>query len=504
MYDRRRMVPGAKGEVESMENDRNAANRRSLPPGLATKIADYRSRVRKRKLFEAGLVAGLGLLVSYLVLFGLDRIDDFPKWLRAIVSFAGFATVAIALPLALWRWVLGTSTVANTARVLARKDDAAGDRVLSAVELTGDSREFDRSPELTAAAIRQVDEDLRDRDFTNALPDTRRRGLLLAGALPLLACLAAFTVCPDAALSSLCRWACPFGEQARYAFAKTEPLADRLYVAKGERFGFAVKLAADARWRPERAEARFENGETFAVEAHDGRFVFEMPGRHKDEDLRIAIGDSKIVVRVLPLDRPEIAALDIDVALPDYLGIAGSKTVDGRSGGLVAVEGATITARARLTRAPARAAENDRDLAVSADGFTAAPRVLKKPEELRFTWSDTFGLDALQPFTLALRPHPDGAPTARLDGLINGAVLLSTDTTSFKVVATDDFGVRRVGIAWTGVADALDNPSPATGERVLAAAEKPDAGGFEAECAFHAPSLGTSPIEPSPSGLMGS
>jgi len=57
----------------------------SLPPLLAAKLADFRCRVWVVKGIE-GVLAGLfGLLVSFAVVFVLDRFFDTPAWLRGTI-----------------------------------------------------------------------------------------------------------------------------------------------------------------------------------------------------------------------------------------------------------------------------------------------------------------------------------------------------------------------------------------------------------------------------------
>lgn len=477
-----------------MIKDHGGADR-NLPVGIAKKIEDFRSRVRRLKMTEAALWAGLALLSSFLVVFALDRIDDFPNWVRAIATVAAVLTLGVYFPIQFYRWVTKTKSIGYTARILGQKDDAAGDRILSAIELTGDAREYNRSPELTAAAIRQVDEDLANRDFTSALPDTKNRRLRRALALPAVACVAAFIACPEAAMSSLVRWAAPLGSHPRWTFAKTEAIPDTMYVAKGERFTVALHLASDTRWRPETAVAKFRSGATIEAYLENDGYLFDVPACHRDDDVEIAVGDAEISVAVRPLDRPAVTALDLGVRLPDYLGITKETIRDGRSGGISTVEKSRVSATAHMTRALAKASVNGKELPVTADGFTMDGVALDHAAELVFSWTDTYGLEAMQPFTLALRTHPDAAPTVRLDGLKNGAVILSTDTANFKVVASDDFGVRKVGIAWQGIADELDNREPAKGEKILRSAEEPDAAAFDAECAFNAPLFGIKPQE---------
>ena len=59
-----------------------------LPPRMQTALEQYRQRVWMIKLAEAALAALFGLSLSYLLVFGLDRLFDTPSLLR-VLNFGG-------------------------------------------------------------------------------------------------------------------------------------------------------------------------------------------------------------------------------------------------------------------------------------------------------------------------------------------------------------------------------------------------------------------------------
>ena len=75
-----------------------------LPSGIRLKLEDFRKQVRRIKLAEgiAGAIVGLGL--SYLLLFGLDRIFETPVLVRCSLLSAGMVGLGLFLPLKLHRW----------------------------------------------------------------------------------------------------------------------------------------------------------------------------------------------------------------------------------------------------------------------------------------------------------------------------------------------------------------------------------------------------------------
>ncbi len=58
-------------------------DRLRLPDSLQAQLHEFRRRVWTIKMVEAVAAAAFGILVAYLLLFGLDRVWDTPGWLRA-------------------------------------------------------------------------------------------------------------------------------------------------------------------------------------------------------------------------------------------------------------------------------------------------------------------------------------------------------------------------------------------------------------------------------------
>src|SRR5690606_9636239 len=122
-------------------------------------------------------------------------------------------------PLLWHRWVWRQRTLADAARYLKRRHPRLGDELLGIVELAH-HHPGDQSRPLIEAAMRQIDERVADRDFSDAVP-TRRYGRRLVGALAALALaglLLAFV--SDAARNTLARWVSPWRGLDRYTFAQ--------------------------------------------------------------------------------------------------------------------------------------------------------------------------------------------------------------------------------------------------------------------------------------------
>ena len=95
-------------------------DRLTLPEKLEGQLHDFRRLVWTVKIVEAVAAAGFGILVAYLILFGLDRLWDTPGPLRAILFIAAAAACAY-IPFFLHRWVWRQRQLEQLARLLSRK-----------------------------------------------------------------------------------------------------------------------------------------------------------------------------------------------------------------------------------------------------------------------------------------------------------------------------------------------------------------------------------------------
>ena len=397
------------------------------------------------------------------------------------------------LPLKAHRWVWRSRKLAALARILRGRHPHIGDRLLGIIELA-ERRDHDQdSPALCRAAIDQVAHDTQDECFRDAVPRPRHR--LWAGfAFAALALAVAAVAVPGAGLNALERWVAPWGDTARYTFARVEPLPQRRVVALGEPFVVTAKLTGDAPWRPAIGSARYGRQSPLSSDLTDGEYTFEFPGQTTPAALVVSIGDAVERIDVVPLTRPELEALHIDVELPAYLERP-DLAIDARGGTASLLKGSRASFEATVNRHLARATIDDAsDKATVAGGSLSSSFEVSGDATLRLHWTDVEGLSPREPFDLRIRALDDEPPMVRCQGLVADQVILDSEVLSFDVVADDDFGVRAVGLEWSEVEHRKTNPDPRRGEYELApgGATKTD---LTARGTFAAADLG---IEPQP------
>jgi len=462
------------------------SRRGGLPPALGRLIAEFRSRARVRTLLAVSLSSLLAFVAAYLAVFLLERWFDTPAALRATLAAAAAAVAAIGFPQWIARWWLGLARDEQVARRLGRRDLAAGDRLLGAIDLArggGDSA-FGRSPRLVAAAIAQVEHDLGARDLSGALPPPRHRRLARAAALPVLLAILTAILWPAASANSLARLPGLFSPP-RYTFARITELPAEWVVPRAEPLLLEVALAPESRLEPAEATLRIAGVGALTVPREEGMYRFEIPPRSAEGSLSLRVGDLVQTLHLRPVDRPELVELEARVGLPAYLGIAETIVVDLRGGGMTAVEGSAIALAARATRPLARALLDGEPAGVQGDRIESAPRRFDRDRSHTLAWEDEYGLAGARPARFALRARPDAPPTVSIRDLPREVVALASETLSFRIEAGDDFGVAEVGLRYEGVPERVRNPEPSVGEKRVAvgAAEARTLGASATFCA---------------------
>lgn len=444
-------------------------HRLELPATLETQLHEFRRRVWTIKILEAIAAATFGVVFAYLAVFALDRLWDTPASIRVGVFVAALAVCTI-VPHCVHRWVWRQRRLEQLARLLSRKLPRVGDQLLGVIELVGDESEQARSPELCEAAMNQVATDAQNRDFRQATPDSRHRmwgwlaGTSLAGAATL------FVLFPAAAANALARFATPWEDTPRYTFAAVDGLPQQMVVPHGEPFTVAVQLSDDSRWRPTTGQVQLGMQQPVDASLSAEGYAFEMPPQIDSGSLEVRIGDFKQVVTIGPTLRPELTSVVANVSLPEYLGRPEPQEKDVRGGAVSLVKGSTATFSATANR-KLTAAKVDGELAAPREAtVTSAATGISETQTMEFQWEDEFGLAGKEPFTLTVNAVDDEAPTLVCENLPRRKIILDTEQLRFGVKVHDDFGIKRIGMEWSGF-EGVVVEKLAKGERMLAAGD---------------------------------
>lgn len=463
-----------------------------IPQSLREQLEHFRRRLWRIKMAEAVLAGAFGLLCSFLLVFGLDRLWPTPPAVRLGILLAGTSLFVLFAPYWLHRWVFGHRCETQLARLIARRYPRLGDRLLGIIELQDQVESAESlSPRLRSAAMEHVADEAKRRQFEQALPPSMHRRWSLGVLALLLLAGTALTLAPRAGLNSLQRWLLPLSDTPRYTFTKLTPPPARLIVPFGEAFDLALALAPDSEWQPADGLARFATQPPVTATLADGRYRFEFPGQQAPGTVRIQIGDARHQTVVEPTLRPTADRLTATIDHPEYLGIE-PRITDLRGGALTVVDGSRVTFRfeasrdlSRATLGPARPDGTPEPPAAASHSAPPEPAaalpmttrgplaesppitVTGPPRTIPFAWTDALGLAGDSGFQVRVEPVPDAAPLVYLQGVERQHVMLAEETVDLEALVDDDFGVRSCGLAWQGEFTRPTDATPAKGELEL-------------------------------------
>ena len=473
-----------------------------IPKELKKQLAEFQRQLWRTKIVEAILAGFFGLIISFLVVFVLDRFIATPPLARLGILIAGTSLFAIFAPLMMRRWIYGHRKEGQLARLISKKFPKLGDRLLGVVELQ-DQKESHKtlSPELRTAAMAHVARQVGKKDMGEALPICHYKKLGLGVALGALCVILGFSFAPKAGSNALKRWLLPLSDTERYTFTQLDlsGLPDPYTVPYDEPFVIIVPLKEETDDRPAIATARYGLQDWLETDLGEKGYRFEFQGQQSSDVLTLRVGDALHRIRIEPEIRPELTALDAKVTLPAYLQIE-TKTIDIRSGTLSALAGSKIELEGTFSRdlksatgtvsalppddeivstfEEASKTETEQpaplpdptplELTIFEDRITSSPIELGEFRvEIPLQWTDVKGLESSTSFNLKIQTAHDQAPLVYTQGIERQIVILAGETLEFEVLTEDDYGIQEIGLMWQGEFTKPTDESPASGELLL-------------------------------------
>ena len=221
-----------------------------LPPRMKTALEQYRRHVWKVKIAEGFLAGIFGLVISYLLVFGLDRFFDTPAVLRGLILIAGCVGMGVLFPLKLHNWVWNHRRLDQIARLTRQRFPRFGDHLLGIVELAQSNIEQHKSRALVVAAIQQVEKELEERDLSDAVPNPLHRRWAWVAGVPLALAVLLMVVIPAAGSNAFVRWLTPWRDVERYTFTQLDGESKIKVVPYAEPFSVRARLKPDSPWSP--------------------------------------------------------------------------------------------------------------------------------------------------------------------------------------------------------------------------------------------------------------
>ncbi|MGB2185421.1 MAG: hypothetical protein ACPH5P_01960 [Akkermansiaceae bacterium] len=473
-----------------------------IPDGLQKQLDTFRKKLWQVKIAEAFLAGCAGLLLSFLIVFLLDRFFETPPTLRLVILLSGSSLIGIFAPYWIHRWVYRHRHENQLARLISARFPRLGDRLLGAVELQDQNeRRETLSPQLRAAAMRTVASDAAKVDLSTALPNPQHRKWLSAVISLLVISVLLMALTPEASINSLKRWLMPYAKTERFTFTRLDlsAISTPERIPFGEAFSLEIPLAKDTGNKPRLARARYGNGEWIEAPLSNDTYTFNFPGQRAQDVVTIEAHDARHSLPFEPVMRPEVQSIHASVKLPEYLQRPDQNS-DLRSGYITLVEGSSMKVVTTTTR-KLLSGHADLKTMTREGNYPASPQtedsqtqplqdqepapmpvelelkdrtltsadipIAMDPLLLTVHWRDIYRLGATNPFQIRIEPVHDLAPSSYMQGIDRGHIMLAEETVQFEIIAQDDYGLKSCGIAWEGSADQSSSGKPAQGELTL-------------------------------------
>ncbi len=459
-----------------MSTDSYSVQQVNLPETTRNRLETFRQRVRTIKLLE-GLLAGFfGLALSYLAVFLLDRFFDTDGLTRGLILVGGSIGMAVLFPMKCHRWLWGTRRMEQVAQIVKHKYPSLGDQLLGVIELARqesidaqtNADNTRQSLTLAKAAIAQVDRVMETRDLGDAVPRPRHRGWAAAAAVPIALTALVIALLPSAGHNAFARWLMPWRDVPRYTFTQLETVPKTMVVAHGEAFDLTAKLKGDSPWAPDQGKVDVPSARSpLKASLTEGDYGFKIPPRTEESELFMTIGDARERIAVKPAMRPELSSLKATIVLPDYLQYSRPLEVDIRGGSISVLKGAQATISAHINREITLASVSNHPYDFRKNEILVPSLPIRESKDLQFEWTDNLGLTSKEPFKLKINAIDDEEPSITCQQEDPIQVVLTSDVLSFELGARDDFGLKKIGLEWEGLKDAISNPKPHNGEKLI-------------------------------------
>lgn len=481
-----------------------------IPEILKRQLESFRKHLWRRKVIEIIALGWIGLFLSFLLLFGLDRIWPTPVWARFLILISGVSLFAGFAPYALHRWIWGHRHEGQLARLIAKKFPGLGDRLLGVIELQAQDENGDTlSPRLREAAMQVVAAEAQRRELDEALPEARHRKWALAAMALLILVSTAFVFAPKAGLNAFERWLNPFASIERYTFTQLDEPITFLAVPYGEAFRVTLKLKAESEQKPQFAIARLENQPEVRASLQVHHYDFMFPGQQAEGFVTFRLGDLKHRLKIQPKQRPVVLHTTVTVKPPAYLNIPESK-VALNIGEITAVEGSKLTFNLETSSPLKKGTFGPTEISgelLKSEEFESINGPLKitgveasfgpidagnTAFSIPFSWIDEFNLIGGESFKIRVDAVKDAPPVAYLQGLDRQKAIVPKEVLDFEILGEDDFGIRKAGIEWSSYGT-IPGEKPATSGEIIITQGGPEVERISSPASFSPAAFGITP-----------
>lgn len=448
----------------------------SIPEELKLQLTQFQRQLWIRKVTEALIAGILGLALSFIIIFLIERLVEIPLWLRIINLIIGISIFAIFVPMWLNKWLFKHRKENQIATLIAKKFPHLGDEILGVIELDAASAKYS-SKDLRAAAMLTVAKNSAQRDFTLALPTSYLIKLSTTLIICIILILSFLFIIPQSGFfSTVKRWILPWSNTERFTYTKldVEAYKNGLIVPKGEPFNLDISLHPESRLE-ESISIKFEDEAWKKTQFKEKKATFSFEGKTKNGIIDIKSGDTFEQIQLEPQARPKLKSTIAKIQLPSYLGNKEIQHLNLSAGTLRPLVGSLTTITGETSKPlSSSSASNIFRLATDEEQIVGDQETFINTEEqvethhtgnqiitkpfvvgdsiLKFelNWTDSVGLESKKPSVIRIEPELDQVPSLAIESKEIEIIQLLDHPIHFNINASDDYGIAKFGITWDG------------------------------------------------------
>ena len=431
----------------------------TLNPVVAEQLRAFAQRLTSMVWVRGLCAAAVSMLATFTAIAWVDRLMVLTELTRWLLSFGGYAAVALVF------WFLAGRTLAKppSARELAKRLEKAWpglrNHLVAAVELAEKNTEGQHDSHtfrelVQAGAARRIGDLRMEVVLPRAMVAPWLRAATVAGVGVVILLAVPALEFPR----QLARALVPMADIERVARTKiriVEPAADTHWLAQGDHQPIVVELAGA---NTDRAElevlAADGKGERVVMSpGSGGQFIAAVPVGTGAFVFRVRAGDAMTKpVTIATRARPAVAGYRKIVEAPAYAQWP-TRQVEEDHGNVSALDGSTVDLRMRVNQ-PVRAGE----LVLIANGKTnLVPLTAPAPDlvhvrlpvresatyQVRLVAAETGLTNKFSP-SFEIRAEPDLAPRVTLDSPRSDLVVAPDEVIALRGSAADDIGLAAV------------------------------------------------------------
>ncbi len=416
---------------------------------LSVTLSLLKSKARNLAFLKHLALAVLVLLISFGLLFLMDRLIDSPIWFRCTL----FISSSLALLYLGSRFWIHAFILPKSPSWLARKIKVVfgdvGDRLLGIIQLSDsiDSEESNYSQSLILAAREKVKIEISGLPLGETFSLKSLRPLTKSLSIVSILTVSFFLFFPSLAQNSFKRWFFPWENIPRETLTKLNHFPETWIFPKKEVSRFRLELSNDSKLSPRKATLLGDKRFYLKAKNNNNSFEFIVPGLLKEQKVELSVGDLRKSIKLKPIERPTIKDLESVAQYPDYLNYQ-PKSVSPLNNTFKIPHGTAIKIQGNTSRFLSSFHVTSQEIEPRSsffkDSFSIQLSPLIQNASLDIKLLDCFGISPTKPNQLVFIPVSDEEPNVEFPDLPQKVTILINETIPIRIIASDDHSISRL------------------------------------------------------------